>query len=495
MKITEDKFIELLRKSDSFLIREAFSKVKNANVIAVFPKIKGDENSVIFQDPRDNKIYYASYALNDDTVVLEDIEKMEFENRDYRNEMREHVENLFSKNYDEHLSQLKSTIGDIINENDEVENRIRRKIDELMKQEIITHRVEPKFKVRNGGKLREGLEKLREDKFFGKFLVEAEGKSKVPVILEEIDWSKDSGKIFRRKINYDGHAAITEGYTKRGFKKTSLLAREYWKDQSFRKRIRELLEAEDFEKTSTVFCEFYKNITLLSEEELGEMLSKTLLSVYSDPKIDDKMKKIYEAIDANKERMLRWELLQEQPPMAAEPPPRGTQAGEVPPEAIEATEGEPGVPGTEEPTTEPAGLDVSPDELPDADEGLPGEEDLATEATEEVKIINALLDVVEDVFWNGNQENKELANLIKEIRDMRASGSFDEDRLSEIFRDLFAVTQQIATSPEEEVPGGEELPPEEAGEGIPPAGAEAPTEAPAAAPEAAAEPSPLETYV
>ena len=39
-----------------------------------------------------------------------------------------------------------------------------------------------------------------------------------------------------------------------------------------------------------------------------------------------------ETITTNKETMLHWSLLKEQEPFAAEPPPRGTMAGEAPPE-------------------------------------------------------------------------------------------------------------------------------------------------------------------
>ena len=36
MKLTEKNFIELLRKSESFSLKEAFSKVKNAEPVAIF---------------------------------------------------------------------------------------------------------------------------------------------------------------------------------------------------------------------------------------------------------------------------------------------------------------------------------------------------------------------------------------------------------------------------------------------------------------------------
>lgn len=497
MKITENKFIELLRKSDTFVLREAISKVKNAKVLAVFSKVKDDENSLIFQDPKTNKIYYADYTLTEDMIEFGNIENIEFVNKDYKKDLRENIENLFSKDYESNFQTLSSTIKDIINENDEAEVRIGRKIKDLMKEEVVLHVDKPKYELKDKSKLKENIEKLRSDAFFGKFLVEAENKNKTPVILEEIDWTKTEGKIFRKKINFKTQEPITESkYTKRGFLKTAILAKEYWKDEKFRKRISDFLSEEgESEKKSKVFCEMYKNITLLEREDLNEMLSKTLLAVFGNAEISDKLQKVYEAIDSNKESMLHWKLLQEQPPMAADPMPApGTPAGDVPPEAADVSDVAPG--GEEAAAEDPAGVDVTPDELPMAGEDEEVTDELATEATEEVKIINALLDVVEDVFWNGNQENKELANLIKEIRDMRTSGTFDEERLSEIFRDLFAVTQEISTSPVEESPTGEELPPEEE-MGMEEPGMEG--EMPAEAPEApggpgAGEATPLETY-
>ena len=67
MELNEKSFIELLRKSESFVINESFNRVKNAKVLAVY----SDTKSVLFQDPTDKKLYYANYKLTEDDVMQE----------------------------------------------------------------------------------------------------------------------------------------------------------------------------------------------------------------------------------------------------------------------------------------------------------------------------------------------------------------------------------------------------------------------------------------
>jgi len=485
VELNDKSFIELLRKSESFVISEAFAKVKNAKVLAVY----ADTKSVLFQNPVDKKLYYSNYKLTEDDITLDSIERIHFEKRDYKSVMKENIANLFSKEYDKNIKNLSKSIREVILDNDEPEMIVDKRIRELTESPHVPFVKKPSFEIKDPSKLKEGLNKLREDKYFGKFLTEAENSNKIPFVSEEIDWSKDTARIFQRSYNPSKHEKIREGYTLRGFKKSQILAKGFWKADGFRKNLTKLVEGKTSPK---VFCDFYQNLTLLSEDERNELFTKTLLAISSNNKIDDKLKKITDAINENKNRMLSWDLLNEGAPALPTTPPEATDVAAP-------------APGIDAPPTAPeagAPTDVTPDELPAAEEPvdetgeLGSEEELATEATEEVKIINALLEVIEDVFWNGNQENNELANIIKEIRDMRAAGSFDEDRLVEIFKDLFSVTQQIATSTEEESGAGEELPAEEVEaettEETPEAGIEAGNAAPVGGEE---EESPLETYM
>jgi hypothetical protein len=476
MTLNENKFFELLRKSPYYLLNEAFSKVRNAKVIAIYP----EEKSLILEDTIEKKFYYAEYDFSNGCIDLKDIQKFKFEEVDYKNKLKDSISEIFTENYNNAKKNLYNIVSNIILEKENVENNIHKKLEENEKKIYSLFVKKPKTAINNIQRLAEGIEKLKKDKFFGKMLVNTEKKDQI--IVEKIDWNKPTGRIFLVE-NSKEISSKNNKYTLRGFKKAQVLAKEYWKSPSFRKNISSLIEDKI---DSTRFCEFYKNITLLNEEELTEMLSKTLLSVSSSNKIDENLKKVFGVLKENKKIMFNWGLLMEAPPLPPAPTGMDAPAGAAP--AAEAPE---------------QAVDVSAEDVPPAEgvvaEGgeameepagtaeLGSEEDLAKEATEEVKIINALLSVIEDVFWNGNQENTSLANIIKEIRDMRQSGNFDEERLTEIFRDLFSITQQIGTGTEEEVPAGEELPPEEgaAPEGAPGVEATTGTEG---------EPSPLENY-
>ena len=481
MTLNENNFIKLLKKSDNFLINQIFSKVRNAKPVAIYE----DTQSIIFKNPKDNKFYYASYEINEDTINLNDVEKMVFENKDYKKEIRESVDNLFTKDYDKHLKNLKVVINDIIKEDDETEVRINKKITEFLKEDGEIFINKPKFKINNVENAKKSLLKLKENEHFKDFISGLEKKFSTSVITEEINWDKTSSKIYIRNTG-DNDTSHSKGYNLRGFKKAQINAKSLWKDKLFREHIGEAIE--DNKKLS-VFTEAHKNITLLNENELNELLSKTLLAVCVDNKIDDKLKIIKEAIKNNKD-MLRWNMLIEQPVPTGELATGETATADIG-GPMPGVEGAVGAPESMEPTATPDEMALEPSEAGE----LGTEEELATESTDEVAIVNALLSTIEDIFWNGNQENKELANLIKELRDMRVSGSFDEERLEEIFKDLFAVTQQIESTPEEEVPAGEETPEEKPieGEGEMPSSEEIPGAETPSAGEIAA-PSPLATY-
>jgi hypothetical protein len=235
-----------------------------------------------------------------------------------------------------------------------------------------------------------------------------------------------------------------------------------------------------------VFLERYKNVTLLEGEEREELFSKTIMSISGIKDIGSKLTVLEESINKNIESMLTWKLLVEAPEDADAERAGATTAGDVAPEALDVS-GEDM--GAEEGMTDEAGAPGS------EDAEIPSDDMLEPVADKEVAIVNALLSVIEKIFWNGNQENKELANLIKELRDMREAGNFSEDRLAEIFTDLFDITQQVASNMEQESPAGEE------GETIPEEGEEGAEETPAEptaeelpAETPAEEPTPLDNY-
>lgn len=455
MKITEKNFIELLRKSDSFVMQEAFSKVKNAKPVAVFE----EDKALVLQDKTKNRFFYAQYELKEGFVNLSNIKSFDFEEADYKEIIKENAQKVFSKESDTAVNNLKKSIKDIITESATTSDKLSIKIQELLKEEHVTYVEKAKYQVKDLEVVNKALASLKENEYFTKFIAEAEKKKLTPLILEEINWEKETGKLYQSKYNYDKKETLVENnkqYSLKGFKKAQLIAKGYWKDEGFRKRLKECIE--DNEKIKP-FIERYKNMSLLGEEILKEDISKALLAVNESNKISEHLETIMKAIKENYENMLTWDKLNLQ---------EGIPGGEAAPGAPEAAVG--GDPmaaaaGEEAPPGSPeaeAGIEPTlPEEPTEATEALGDEEQMATEASGEVAIINSLLSTIEEIFWNGNQENKELANLIKELRDMRESGEFDEQRLEEIFKDLFAVTQQVETAEGEEEVGEEEI---EAGE-------------------------------
>jgi hypothetical protein len=480
VKLTEKNFIELLRKSDSFTIKEAFSKVKNAEPIAIFESDK----SLVLKDTNSKQFYYASYTLDEGFVNLTDIEPFDFEEMDYKKVIKENIEDIFSSNSDKSLSALKKSIREIIYENSLAKDKIDSKINDLMKEEHITYINKPKFVFKKADEAKAKINKLKESDYFKQFAVQVEKKNLTPLVLEQMNWEKDSAKLFRNKINYKEDKVISEGtkYSLKGLKKAQITAKGYWKDVTFRKRLKEAINDE---KMVAPFLGRYKNMTLLGEEALIESLSKALLAISESNKIDSKLKSLMESIKKNK-NMITWGKLTEAPLPGGEAMPASPEAADTMGADAMGTETGTTAPEAVEPPTDEAEL---PEEPTDETAGLGTEEDLATESSKEVAIINALLGTIEEIFWNGNQENKELANLIKELRDMREGGEFDENRLEEIFKDLFSVTQQIQTAGGEEEVGEEELAPTDE---LPVEGA--PGEVPATPEVPAAEPSPLENY-
>jgi hypothetical protein len=483
VKLNETSFIKLLRKSESFAISEAFSKVKNAKPIAVFEEKK----AIVMQDKNTKDYYYAEYKLNEGFIELNNVEKFEFQEKDYESDIKENVKKIFDRKAPkESFNVLANTIKEIITEQVEAKYKINKKVNEILKEEHLTFINKPKISLKNPSAVKASLEKLKENKDFSKFISETEQKISIPLFFEEIDWSKKNGKLYSTKFvgEEKKKEVIKEAYSAKGFKKSQLRVRNIWKDAKFRDRLKEAITDT---KKLPVFLEMYKNITLLGERGLKEELSKALLSVSETNKINENLNLLIDEIKKNKKNMITWDLITEQAP--------GEEADAGAPAATAPQAPSPETAAPEASPNEPSAMTAIPEE-PGMPTDMPPENDLATESTQEVAIINALLTTVEDVFWNGNQENKELANLIKEIRDMRASGNFDEQRLEEIFKDLFSITQQIGTSPQEEVSGAEAA----TAEGVPtPAEGETPT--PASTPSPAGEESgvvpptsPLETY-
>lgn len=442
MKITENNFIDLLKKSHSFIMQEAFSKVKNAKPVAVFE----EESAIILQDKAERNFYYAQYEINEGFVNLSNIQKFEFEEPDYKEQIKEDVQNVFSSDSEKALKNLKASVRAIIKENSSTSDKISDKISSLLKEEVVSFVEKSKYQVKDLKDAKQKLDSLKENQYFKKFIASAEKKNLTPIIMEKIDWEKDTGKLYQNKFNFKTKEVINEStktYSLKGFKKAQIIAKGYWKDQTFRKRLKECVE--DTTKIKT-FIERYKNITLLGEEAMKEDLSKALLAVKESNKISESLNLIVKTIKENYSRMLTWDKLNLSEGIPGEAPAMSPEAAPIDPSMAGGAEA--GVTAPEAVT----GDDIEiPEEPTEATEELGDESTMATEASGEVAIINSLLTTIEQIFWNGNQENKELANLIKELRDMRESGEFDEVRLEEIFKDLFAVTQQVETASEEEV--------------------------------------------